>query len=215
MKIGIIGSGGIGRLYASLWVRAGHEVFLSSRNPESLQRFAEELGPAARFGSVREAAAFGDVLLLASNYDSVQEAIENIREAAAGKLIIDSTNPLKLDADGALKRLIPDDEAAGVVMQSLIPQARVAKAFTSLWTGHVEQHADVQNPTAAMPYAADAATDRDTVRGLIADAGLVPVDIGTLAESAALDPQSPAWNVVLTAAELWERVNEFRDTSSH
>lgn len=210
MKIGIIGAGGIGRLYATLWHKAGHEMFISSRNPHKLTRFVEELGERASVGTPEEAASFGDVILLAVNYWTIDEAVNAILPASTGKLVIDATNPLKFKDGGGLERMIGEDEVAGVVMQSKLPKARIAKSLTSLWTGHVENHSNVANPTVAMPFAADDIADQQVVHRLIADAGLAPVFIGRLSESAALDPQSPVWNVVLTADELMERIANFR-----
>jgi hypothetical protein len=64
MKIGIIGTGRIGGTLAKLWVAAGHEVLISSRHPDQLKPLAKALGPRARVGTPKEAAAFGDVVLV-------------------------------------------------------------------------------------------------------------------------------------------------------
>src|SRR5580658_556704 len=62
LKIGIIGTGRIGGALARHWVKAGHEVFVSSRHPEELQALVAELGPQAHAGTPRQAAAFGAVI---------------------------------------------------------------------------------------------------------------------------------------------------------
>lgn len=210
MKIGIIGAGGIGTLYARLWHAAGHEIRISSRSPAKLDAFVAEFTSGMFAGTPAEAAAFGDVVLLAPNYETVNAAVDAIRPHVGGKLVIDATNPLRLTEDGELQRLIPDDAVAGVVMARMLPEARIAKTLTSLWTGHVERLASRSAPEVAMPLAADAAADRDLVAGLVRDAGLVPVDLGTLAHSRPLDPGSPVWNVVLTSAELQACVDAYR-----
>ena len=64
LKIGIIGAGRIGGTLAEHWVKAGHEVMLSSRHPENLKALADRLGPRARVGTPGEAAAFGEVILV-------------------------------------------------------------------------------------------------------------------------------------------------------
>src|SRR6266446_4927682 len=64
MKIGVIGSGRIGSTIGGLWVKSGHEVMFSDRDPEQVKRAIEGLGPRARAGSVPEAAAFGDAILI-------------------------------------------------------------------------------------------------------------------------------------------------------
>src|SRR5690349_24434551 len=68
MKIGVIGSGRIGSTLGGLWVKAGHEVMFSDRDPEQVKRAIDGLGPRARAGSTHEAAAFGDVVLIAVPY---------------------------------------------------------------------------------------------------------------------------------------------------
>jgi predicted dinucleotide-binding enzyme len=73
LKIGIIGTGRIGGALARHWVGAGHEVFMSSRHPEELQDLAEELGPRARAGTPREAAAFGEVVLVSVPYAAIPQ----------------------------------------------------------------------------------------------------------------------------------------------
>lgn len=205
MKIGIIGAGGIGQLYARLWSARGHDVMLSSRNPDNISA-AEAVS--AKVGTVAEAAEFGDVILLAVNYWTVDQAIDAITPHIAGKLVIDATNPLRHNESGGIERVIADDELAATVMAAKLPAARVAKALTTLWTGHVEKYSDVEAPTTAMPYAADDEADRRTVAALIDDAGLVPVDLGTLAQSRPLDPPSPIWNVVLSADDLRTRAGK-------
>ncbi|MGH7125547.1 MAG: NAD(P)-binding domain-containing protein, partial [Stellaceae bacterium] len=69
MKIGVIGSGRIGSTIGGLWAKAGHEVLFSDRDPEQVKRaidgLAPESRPRARAGSVQEAAAFGEAILIA------------------------------------------------------------------------------------------------------------------------------------------------------
>ena len=215
MKIGIIGAGAIGQTYAKLWNAAGHDILLSSRNPAKLTDLVQEIGPGVRAATPAQAAQFGEVVLLAVNYWTLDEAIAAIRPHIQGKLVIDATNPLRFkEGGGGTERVIGDDEIAGLVLAGKLPEARVAKAFTTLWTGHVERHSNVADPKIAMPLAADAPDDRETVAQLIRDVGLVPVDLGTLAQSRPLDPPSPVWNVVLTPNELIARVAAFRSTAA-
>ena len=210
MKIGIIGAGAIGQTYARLWSAAGHDILLSSRNPDKLASLVQEIGATVRAGTPAEAAQFGEAVLLAVNYWTLDEAIAAIEPHVSGKLVINATNPLRLVEGGGTERVIGDDQIAGLILAAKLPEARIAKAFTTLWTGYVERHSDVADPKVAMTLAADAADDRETVASLVRDAGLVPVDLGTLAQSRPLDPPSPVWNVVLTPDELRARVDAFR-----
>src|SRR4249919_884823 len=73
MKIGIIGSGNIGGTLGVLWGQAGHEVFFSSRHPDQLGDLVRRAGPSARVGMPREAAAFGEVVLISVPYGAVPQ----------------------------------------------------------------------------------------------------------------------------------------------
>ena len=215
MKIGIIGAGAIGQTYAKLWNAAGHDILLSSRNPAKLTDLVQEIGAGVRAGTPAEAAQFGEVVLLAVNYWTLDQAIAAIRPHVQGKLVIDATNPLRFkDGGGGTERVIGDDEIAGLILAGKLPEARIAKAFTTLWTSYVERYSDVADPKIAMTLAADAPDDRETIAQLVRDAGLVPVELGTLAQSRPLDPPSPVWNVVLTPDELTARVDAFRRTAA-
>ncbi len=210
MKIGIIGAGAIGQTYAKLWNAAGHNILLSSRNLEKLTPIVDDIGPAVQAGTPAEAAKFGEAVLLAVNYWTLDQAIAAIRPHVSGKLVIDATNPLRRKDGGGIERTIGGDQIAGLILAAKLPEARIAKALTTLWTGHVERHADPAAPKTAMPFAADAPEDRETVARLVTDAGLVPVSLGTVARSRPLDPPSPIWNLVLTPDEVETRVEAFR-----
>src|SRR4051794_10888736 len=93
MKIGIIGTGQIGGTLAKLWVDAGHEVLLSSRHPDQLKSLAKRLGPKARVGTPREAASFGDVVLVSVPYKALPELGRDLKSELAGKIVLDTCNP--------------------------------------------------------------------------------------------------------------------------
>jgi len=90
LKIGIIGTGKIGGALARHWASAGYEVFVSSRHPEELQSLVAEIGPHARAGTPREAAAFGTVILVSVPYSAMPEIGNDLRTELAGKVILDT-----------------------------------------------------------------------------------------------------------------------------
>ncbi len=210
MNIGIIGAGSVAQTLAGFWIEAGHQVMLSSRNPDKIMRDANT--QRAKVGTATDAAQFGDVILLALSYNTLNTAIESIQAQVHDKLVIDATNPLIWNEDGTdTIRVIGDDEIAGVVLQGKLPGARVAKAFTTLWMGHIKNHANA-TPRIAMTLAADAEEDRALISTLIEQVGLEPVSLGGLAQSRPLDPPSPIWNVVLTPEQLLTEVADYRAT---
>ncbi|MEM7647665.1 MAG: NAD(P)-binding domain-containing protein [Cyanobacteria bacterium P01_A01_bin.70] len=201
MKIGIIGAGDVAQTLAKLWTQAGHSVILSSRHPATLESIIQKLGPTARAATVAQTAIAGDILLLAVNYATVDAALAQMAPHVTNKIVIDATNPLRYADGGNLERVIGDREIAGLVMADKLPNARIVKAFTTLWTGYLQQHAHRPYPQVAVALAGNA-DDKPAVATLIKDAGFDPVDLGTLAESRPLDPPSAIWNQALTADEV-------------
>jgi len=95
MKIGIIGTGHIGGTLAKLWVAAGHEVLLSSRHPDELKPLAKQLGPRARVGTPREAASFGDVVLVSVPYKALPELGRDLKAELAGRSCWTPATPIR------------------------------------------------------------------------------------------------------------------------
>lgn len=93
MKIGIIGSGHIGGTLGVLWAKAGHEVFFSSRHPDQLADLVKRAGPSARAGTPREAAAFGEVILISVPYGALPEVGRDLASALTGKVVLETGNP--------------------------------------------------------------------------------------------------------------------------
>lgn len=206
MKIGVIGSGAVGGTLGRLWAAAGHTIMVSSRHSEKLAGLVAEIGHGATSGTPIEAAHFADVVLLAVNYATVDEATASIREAVSGRIVIDATNPLIAQPDGGLKHMLGDGELAIEVMEARLPGARVVKAFTTMWTGYLDQNSHRAGERAGVPFASDDVEAKEVVAGLIRNAGFEAVDLGTAADSRPLDPPSAIWNKVLTAAEIRARV---------
>lgn len=73
MHIGVIGAGRIGGTVGGLWVHAGHRVMFGSRTPERLTELVASLGAGASHGTLAEAAAFGEVLLIAVPFMALPE----------------------------------------------------------------------------------------------------------------------------------------------
>ncbi len=206
MKIGIIGSGAIGGILGKLWAQAGHEVLFSSRHPEKLSSLVAQAGSHSRAGTVAEAAEFGDVILLAVNYGTLDEALRAANGKLDDKIVIDTTNPLQRAAHG-IERVIPQGVTAGRVMAQHLPSAHIVKAFTTVYAPYLGSEAHRQSDLLAIAMAGDNQAAKETVAQLIKDAGYLPVDIGTLDQSAPLDPGGVLWNSAITEAELRQRLN--------
>src|SRR5438270_1073952 len=95
MKIGIMGSGHVGSALGDVWAKAGNEVMFSSRHLENDRKLAAEVGANARAGTPQEAAAFGQVLLLAVPYGAFPELIRSLGNSIKGKVVINASNPFR------------------------------------------------------------------------------------------------------------------------
>jgi len=200
MKIGVIGSGRIGSTIGGLWVKAGHEVMFSDRDPEQVKRAIEGLGPRARSGSVAEAAAFGDAVLIAVPYAALPAIQQQVGAQLKGKVVIDPNNPVpSRDGDMAVAAR---EKGAGVSSAALLPGARIVRSFNSWGYSTMAREANRPAPRMALPVAADDAGAKKLGMQLVADAGFDPVDAGSLAASKAFDLGSSVSGRVLTAAEL-------------
>jgi predicted dinucleotide-binding enzyme len=204
MKIGVIGSGRIGSTIGGLWVKAGHEVMFSDRDPEQVKRAIEALGPElrarARAGSVSEAAAFGDAILVAVPYAALPAIQEQVGGQLKGKVVVDPNNPVP-SRDGELGAQARE-KGAGISTAALLPGARIVRAFNSWGYGVMAREANRPAPRMAIPIAADDAAALKVGMQLVADAGFDPVAAGSLAASKAFDLGSSVSGRVLTAAEM-------------
>ena len=204
MKIGVIGSGRIGSTIGGLWVKAGHEVMFSDRDPEQVKRAIEGLGPElkskARAGSVPEAAAFGDAVLIAVPYMALPAIQQQVGAQLKGKVVIDPNNPVpSRDGDMAVSAR---EKGAGVSSAALLPGARIVRSFNAWGYATMAREANRAAPRMALPVAADDAAALKLGLQLVSDAGFDPVNAGSLASSKAFDLGSPVSGRILTAAEL-------------
>ena len=204
MKIGVIGSGRIGSTIGGLWVKAGHEVMFSDRDAEQVKRaidgLAPELKPRARAGSVAQAAAFGDAVLIAVPYAALPAIQQQVGAQLKGKVVVDPNNPVA-SRDGEMGAQARE-KGAGVSSAALLPGARVVRAFNSWGYGLMAREANRPAPRMAIPVAADDAAALKLGMQLVADAGFDPVAAGSLAASKAFDLGSSVSGRVLTAPEL-------------
>jgi predicted dinucleotide-binding enzyme len=200
MKIGVIGSGRIGTTLGGLWAKAGHEVMFSDRDPEQAKRAMQTAGPRARVGSVKEAASFGDAVLIAVPYAALPAVHGEVGSALNGKVVVDPNNPVPArDGEMAVKA---KEKGAAVSTAGLLPGARLVRSFNSWGYGLMQREANRPAPRMAMPVASDDPAALKVGVQLVSDAGFDPVPVDSLAASKAFDLGSPLSGQVLTAAEL-------------
>lgn len=200
MKIGIIGSGNIGGTLGRHWAHVGHEVMFSSRNPDELKPMAQEVS--AKTGTVEEAAAFGDVILLAIPFGKVPEMAQQIGRLD-NKILIDATNPYP-QRDGDVAQQVIDDEsqtATGYVAAQF-PGARTIKAFNSIYYKVLaEQAFRTGDERIAVQFCGDDQQAKQITKQLIEDIGFAPQDIGSLSRGNLFEPDTQLYNKNLKIGE--------------
>lgn len=198
MNIAILGSGMIGGTLARHFIAAGHTVALAnSRGPESLGPLAAELGAALLPMTKEAAAAFGEVVVLATPWRQ-SEALPS-PEAVEGKIVVDAMNPYAPDFT-----LYALDRPSSVLTAERLPGARLVKAFNSIWFKHLQEEARKDTPVEerrVIPLSGDDAEAKRVVAGLVEQIGFGPLDIGTLADSRRQEPNQPFYNKSIPLAE--------------
>jgi predicted dinucleotide-binding enzyme len=205
MKIGIIGAGEIGGALARHWAAAGHQLLISSRHPEELRSLAKELGPNVKTGTPREAAAFGDVVMLAVPYGATPQVGRDYAAELKGKVVLDAGNPYpSRDGDMAVR-----DRArgTGVASAEYLPGTRLVRAFNAINSGPLARDAFHTPERLGIPLAADDAAAMKIAEQLVRDAGFDPVPVGKLSRAREFDYGTPVYVRGMTAAELRRALN--------
>jgi predicted dinucleotide-binding enzyme len=199
-KIGIIGTGHIGGTLAKLWVASGHEVFLSSRHPEELKALAQSLGPSAHVGTPREAAVFGDVVLVSVPYKALPGIGQDLKSELAGKVVLDTCNPYP-ERDGPMAVEVRQ-QGTGVASPRYLPGVRLVRAFNAIGWRDLEHEAHRTGEPVAIPLAGDDAQALAIAQQLVTDAGFAPVVVGDLSRAREFDVGTMPYAHLLTAPQL-------------
>jgi predicted dinucleotide-binding enzyme len=196
MRIAIVGAGNVGSAVARGVAKAGHSVTVTATDPAHAQSVAEQVGGTAA-ASVADAARDADAVVLAVPWGAVPEVAGQLGDAAAGKVVIDATNPMKADFSG----LAVTDRSGAEELQARLPGAPVVKAFNTVFAANQADPA-VDGVVLDGFYAGDDARAKETVRDLLAAIGYRPVDAGPLAAALALEHMA-FLNIGLNAAHGW------------
>ncbi len=208
LKIGIIGSGHIGSTLGTLWIKSGHPVMLSSRHPEELTSLVQGLGPLAKSGSVAEAVAFGDVILIAVPYGAYPQIGKDYGSQLAGKVVLDAGNAVAA-RDGEITAETKE-EGIGLTSAKYLPGAKIVRAFNSMGYKFFVSEANRAGDRMAIPIAGDDKDALDIASTLVHDAGFDPVVIGPLARAKDFSQGNPLYGQQLTAAEMRQRADALK-----
>ncbi|QWV92384.1 NAD(P)-binding domain-containing protein [Geomonas oryzisoli] len=201
-KIGIVGSGNIGGNLGILLSKAGYEVCFSSRHPENLTELLPDAGSAARVGTVAEAIAFGDVVLLSIPLKAYRDLDNETKQALKGKIVIDTSNPYP-DRDGAMALEARQDPGGmGSVVARLLPGARIVRAFNTVYFEDLKRTVNQNGDRIGIPIAGDDLEAVDAAVELARSVGLDPVVVGGLTASKLFDVGTSVYATSASAPEI-------------
>src|SRR5712691_3474149 len=197
VKIATIGAGREGGALGALFVKAGHPVMFSSRHPEQLKDLVAGLGPLAKAGTVGEAIAFGEVVLLAVPYPAVPEIGKEYGSALATKpLVIDVSNPIGARDGEDIVKWADEQGGAGLATAKALPGAHVVvRAFNAIGYTQLATLAHRPGEPVGVPIAGDDQSALALASRLIKEIGFEPVVVGGLAMGKYLVPRTPLGGV--------------------
>ncbi len=184
----------MGAALARLWAAAGHRVLLSyARDPRQLQALAAGL-PQARAGTVAEAVAFGEVLLLAVPYPSLDEVLAEA-PAFAGKVLLTCVSGLRPDFSGQTTGLpSPRTESVAEEIARRLPGAQVVEAFNTTFAEVLQAPSrQLGGETPSVFYCGDHPAANAQAAALIAECGYQPQDAGPLVHARVLETLATSW----------------------
>lgn len=204
MKIGIIGAGNIGGTVGELWVKAGHQVMFSSRNPDQLKPLVEKLGPLARAGTVKEALTFGDAILMAVPYGAIPQIGRDNAAEFAGKIVLDATNAV-LNRDGEVAKEARG-VGVGITSAKYLSGARIVRALNLMSFRRLASNANRTGERMAIPIGGDDQEALKVASKLVRDAGFDPVIVGSLERTKLFAQGGPLYGQEISAREMQERL---------
>ena len=203
MTTAIIGTGGIGSAIARQLASGGEALQLSSADNELARRLAEEIGEAAVVALDNRSALQGaDAVILALRFSVLKDVIDEIADALGHKSLIAPSNPVGLDAQGKVARLLPQGQTSGETIAGWLPTgARLAMAFGTMSADLFESSSNRTPEPAVLFYVTDDERGSDVVERLIRTAGFEPMKLGGIKQSSRLEVGGDLHDLVVGPAE--------------
>ena len=205
-KIGIVGSGHIGGTLGILFAKAGYEVLYSSRHPDTLKNLVKTAGLKACAGTVAEAVAFGDVIVLSLPLKALPLLEAETRAALKGKIVIDTSNPYP-ERDGVIaEEARREPGGTGTLVARLLPGARIVRAFNTVYFEDLKRTVNKNGNKIGIPIASDDQEGLNAADELVERAGLDPVVVGGLRTSKLFDVGTAVYATSASAREIREKL---------
>jgi predicted dinucleotide-binding enzyme len=205
MKIGILGTGDVGKALGKGFLALGHEVKLGARDAtnEKAAAWVKENGGKASAGTFTDAAAFGELVVLATLGAGNKAALEQARpDNLKGKILIDATNPLDFSRGFPPTLALSGNDSGGEQVQRLAPGAKVVKAFNIVGNAHMFRPSFAGGPPDMFICGNDDAAKKQ-VTELLKEFGWNTTDIGRIEGSRYLEAMCMVWVMYAASTNQW------------
>jgi predicted dinucleotide-binding enzyme len=197
MRIGILGSGDVGRSVGDGFIELGHTVKIGSRNPNQ-EKITEWMAKHDKVkvssGTFAEAASFGVIDIIATSWAGTDEAIRMADpKNFAGKVVIDVINPLDFSKGMPPRLAIGHTDSAGETVQSMLPDSKVVKAFNTVGNPHFIHPDFPGGPPTMFICGNDDEAKKTVTDNILTKLGWETIDIGGIEGARLLEPLAFLW----------------------
>ena len=203
-RVGILGTGMVGQVLASGFLKHGHQVMIATREASKVADWLDK-NPGGKVGSHKEVANWADVLVLATKGTAAEAAIRLCDSAdLAGKTVIDATNPIA-DApptNGVLHYFTTLEESLMEQLQQASPGAHFVKAFNSVGNAFMV-NPDFGGVKPTMFICGNDANAKQEVTAILDQFGWGSEDMGGVEAARAIEPLCILWCIPGFARNQW------------
>jgi 8-hydroxy-5-deazaflavin:NADPH oxidoreductase len=206
-RVGILGSGDVAKALGRGFAKHGYEVMLGTREPAKLDAWKKETGAKASVGSFSQAAAFADVVLLATHGAGTEAALELAGASNfAGKVVIDASNPLDFSHGMPPTLFVGTTDSLGERVQRKLPAAKVVKCFNTVSNVRMVDPKFEYGPARMLICGNDAAAKNRTEQILKELGWAGALDVGGIDGARWLEAMVPLWVRAGQALNTYEHI---------
>jgi predicted dinucleotide-binding enzyme len=195
MKIGILGTGEVGQALATGFIGLGHDVKMGGRESKNAKsdEWAKKFGARASTGTFADAAAFGEVVALATLWSGTENALKMAgAKTLAKKVVIDVTNPIVVEEGKSPRLALGTTDSGGEQVQRWLPGARVVKCFNTVGHAHFVKPSFPGGPPDMFLCGNDEAAKK-TVADICKSFGWPTIDTGDITGARQLEEMCILW----------------------